>query len=281
MNTNYSLHKVTDKDNCPFSEADYSKFKFGDNAIAKKFAEELFEGFISEHADLILQHEEIVILPSPYLAIPTASNCLSFYFKTLMNKFLFENDKKALKESKIYRNQTYVADYGALDYAERVKMISNDTYYIDKNIVDGKLCIFMDDIKITGSHEFIVKKILDEYKVQGHFVFIYFAELLNKDIHPNIENHFNYFHVKNVNHIISLINQSTFDFNTRIVKYILMLDIDDLILLLQSIPQHRIETLFHLAVSNNYHTIEEYKQNLQSINKKTADYGYKLAKRTT
>jgi len=52
-------------------------------------------------------------------------------------------------------------------------------------------------------------------------------------------------------------------------------------LLLQSIPQHRIETLFHLAVSNNYHTIEEYKQNLQSINKKTADYGYKLAKRTT
>lgn len=56
MNTNYSLHKVTDKDNCPFSEADYSKFKFGDNAIAKKFAAELFEGFISEHVDLILKH---------------------------------------------------------------------------------------------------------------------------------------------------------------------------------------------------------------------------------
>ncbi|MBA9075105.1 hypothetical protein GGR22_003282 [Flavobacterium gossypii] len=281
MNTDYSLHKITEKENCPFSETDYSKFKFGDNAIAKKFAKALFDGFIEKHSDLILQHDEIVILPSPYLSIPTASNCLSFHFRIFLNNFLFENNKKALKESKIYRNQTYVTDYGNLDYSERVKLISNDTYYIDKNIVDGKLCLFMDDIKITGSHEFIVKKILKEYNVDGHFVFIYFAELLNKDIHPNIENHYNYFYVKNVNQIISLINQNSFEYNTRIVKYILRLDINDLILLLQSIPQHRIDTLFDLAVSNNYHTIEEYKENLKSINKKTADYGYKLAKRTT
>lgn len=281
MITNYSLHRITDQEYSPFSESDYSKFKFGDDAIAKTFADALFEGFISEHADLILQHEEIVILPSPYLAIPTASNRLSFYFKTRMNQFLFENEKMALKESKIYRNQTYVTDYGALDYTERVKLISNDTYYIDKNIVEGKLCIFMDDIKITGSHEFIIKKILGEYKVQGHFVFVYFAELLNKDIHPNIENHYNYFHVKTVEHIIALINEKTFDYNTRIVKYILRLEVPDLILLLQSIPQSRIDTLFHLAVSNNYHTITEYKENLKSIHKKTADYGYQFTKRTT
>lgn len=281
MNTDYSLHKITEKENCPFSETEYSKFKFGDNSIAKKFAKALFDGFIEKHSDLILQHNEIVILPSPYLSIPTASNCLSFHFKTFLNNFLFENNKKALKESKIYRNQTYVTDYGNLDYNERVKLISNDTYYIDKNIVDGKLCLFIDDIKITGSHEFIVKKILKEYNVDGHFVFLYFAELLNKDIHPNIENYYNYFYVKGVNQIIYLINQDSFEYNTRIVKYILRLDVNELILLLQSIPQHRIDTLFDLAVSNNYHTIEEYKENLKSVNKKTADYGYKLAKRTT
>lgn len=280
MDTNYSLHKIIEKDNCPFSEADYSKFKFGDIAVARNFAKDLFEGFIKHNADLILQHEEIVILPSPYLSIPTASNYLSFYFKTFLNNFLFENNRKALKESKIYRNQTYVTDYGNLDYNERVKLISNDTYYIDKNIVEGKLCLFMDDIKITGSHEFIVKKILNEYNVKGHFVFIYFAELLNKNIHPNIENHYNYFYVKNVSHIISLMNQGNFEFNTRTVKYILRLEVGDLILLLQSIPHQKIDTLFHLAVSNNYHTIEEYKENLQLINKKTADYGYQLAKRT-
>ncbi|HEU4495583.1 MAG TPA: phosphoribosyltransferase family protein [Flavobacterium sp.] len=275
------MHKITEKENCPFSETDYSKFKFGDTAIAKKFAGELFRGFIAEHAGLILKHEEVIILPSPYLAIPTASNCLSFHFMSFMNRFLFENNKKALKESKIYRNQTYVEDYGSLGYAERVKMISNDTYYIDKNIVDGKLCIFMDDIKITGSHEFIVKKILGDHNVKGHFIFAYFAELANKDIHPDIENHFNYFYINSLSRIISLINQDTFCYNTRMIKYILRLEVNDLILLLQSIPQHRIDALFHLAVSNNYHIIKEYKQNLESINKKTSDYGYKLAERTT
>ena len=82
MNLNYSRYKITDKLNCPFSESEYSRFKFGDSAIARKFAEELFEGFIAEHMDLILAHEDIVILPSPYHSIPTASNYLSFNFKT-------------------------------------------------------------------------------------------------------------------------------------------------------------------------------------------------------
>ena len=190
MNLSYSLHKITDKNNCPFSEAEYSKFKFGDSSIAEKFADELFEGFIERYKDLILAHEEIVILPSPYHSIPTASNYLSFHFKTRMNTFLYEHNRKALAESKIYRNQTYTTDYGNLDYSERVKLIANDTYYIDRNYINGKLCLFMDDVKITGSHEHIVKKILEQYDVKGNFVFMYYAELVNKDIHPNIENYY-------------------------------------------------------------------------------------------
>ena len=100
---------------------------------------------------------EIIILPSPYLSIPTASNFLCYYFKKELNSFLFKNSKKASIESKIYRNQTYVTDYGNLDFEERVKLISNDTYYIDRNFIEGKLCIFVDDIKITGSHEHTVQ----------------------------------------------------------------------------------------------------------------------------
>ena len=114
-----------------------------------------------------------------------------------MNLFLAEHDKKACLESKIYRNQTYVVDYGNLNFEERVKLISNDTYYIDKNIIDGKFCIFVDDIKITGSHELTVNKILNQYNVTGNYVFVYYAELLNKQIHPNIENFYNYYAVNN------------------------------------------------------------------------------------
>jgi hypothetical protein len=286
MNLSYSLHKISSKNDCPFSEAEYSKFKFGDSAIAEKFADELFEGFIQKNAGLILAHDEIVILPSPYLSIPTASNYLSLYFKARMNAFLYQNNKKALAESKIYRNQTYTADYGNLNFEDRVKMISNDTYYIDEKYLEGKLCLFMDDIKITGSHEVTVKKILQQHDVKGEFVFIYFAELMNKDIHPNIENYYNYFFVKDVSSLCSIINSKSFVFNTRTVKYILKLERKDLLELISKVKPKLLRQLFDLAVSNNYHTIEDYRENLDyinqsTINKKTHNYGYQFTERST
>lgn len=265
LNKTFSLHKITSNENLSFEPSDYSWFKFGDKAYAKKFAKELFDDFIFNFKEIILEQDEIIILPSPYLSIPTASNFLCFYFKEFLNKFLFENNRKASIESKIHRNQTYVTDYGNLDFEERIKLISNDTYYIDKEFINGKFCLFLDDIKITGSHEHTVNKILNQYNVKGEFYFIYFAELVNKEIHPNIENYFNYFSVKGIKEIIEVINRDSFQFNTRIVKFILNLKDAELALLLNSINKFRREELFLLSISNNYHQINEYSKNLITI----------------
>ena len=265
MSSSYSLHKIIDENQCPFDANEYSWFKFGDKQYAEKFAAELFDGFIEKYSDLLLSKNEIVILPSPYLSIPTASNFLCFYFKKCLNSFLFKNNRKASIESKIYRNQTYVTDYGNLSFDERVKLIANDTYYIDRNFINDKLCIFVDDIKITGSHEHTVNKILDQYNVTGDFVFVYFAELINKEIHPKIENHYNYFAVKSVNDIVDVINRINFQYNTRIIKYILNLDEEQFTFLTNNISVEKRNELFHLAISNNYHQIIEYQNNIEMI----------------
>lgn len=265
MKRRYSLHRIESIDNCPFKEEEYSWFKFGDKYFAQKFAKELFEGFIKENKEVVLAQNQIIIMPSPFLSIPTASNFLCEYFKEELNKFLFEHKKKAALESKIYRNQTYVTDYGNLDFEERVKLISNDTYYIDKDFIRGNFCILLDDIKITGSHEHTVNKIIEQYEVEGEFLFVYYAELVNKEIHPKIENHYNYFAIKNIDDIINVVNRVTFQFNTRITKYILNLDEKDFSYFLASIPQKRKEELFKLAVSNNYHQIPEYENNINKI----------------
>ena len=265
MNNSYSLHKIENESIYPFDANEYSWFKFGDKQFAEKFATDLFNGFLANFGELILSKNEIVILPSPYLSIPTALNFLCFYFKKSLDTFLFNNKKKASVESKIYRNQTYVIDYGNLDFEERVKLISNDTYYIDKDFISNKLCIFVDDIKITGSHEHTVYKILNQYKVNGDFVFVYFAELTNKEIHPKIENHYNYFAVKTIDDIISLINRTNFQFNTRIIKYILKLENEQFNFLINNISIEKKNDLFHLAISNNYHQIIEYQNNIETI----------------
>lgn len=265
MNKSYSLYKIIEEETYPFPAEEYSWFKFGDKFFAEKFAKELFNGFVDKHHDLLTSNSEIIILPSPYLSIPTASNFLCYYFKKELNSFLFKNNKKASIESKIYRNQTYVTDYGNLDFEERVQLISNDTYYIDRNFIEGKLCIFVDDIKITGSHEHTVNKILNQYNITGDFVFVYFAELANKKIHPKIENHYNYYAVKSVKDIVNVINRKRFQYNTRIIKFILSLNENEFCHLINNISTKNSTDLFHLAISNNYHQIKEYQNNINTI----------------
>jgi hypothetical protein len=93
MNKRYSLHHIHSADEFTFSPAEYSYFKYGDKSYAEKFAKELFEGFISENEDLLDTDKEIVVLPSPYMAIPTASNFLCFYFKKHLDFHLFQKGK--------------------------------------------------------------------------------------------------------------------------------------------------------------------------------------------
>jgi hypothetical protein len=217
MNKRYSLHHIHSADEFTFSPEEYSYFKYGDKSYAAKFAKELFDGFISAHDNILDTHKDIVVLPSPYMAIPTASNFLCFYFKKHLDFYLFQKGKKSSILSKINRNHTYTTDYGNLSFEDRKNLIANDTYSLDKDFLRGKLCIFIDDIKITGSHEFTVNKILDEYQVEADFLFMYYAELMNLELDPKIENYFNYYAVKSVEHIAEVMLKPSFQFNTRIV----------------------------------------------------------------
>ena len=265
MRKRYSLHKVLEENHYPFDVSAYSRFKFGDTEAAEKFAEDLFEGFLKVFKEELLEQSDIMLFPSPYYAIPTASNFLCSFFKNKLNYFLYENGKSACIEGKIHRTQTYSQDYGNMNYEERINLISNDTYYIDKHFIEGKFCIFLDDIKITGSHENTIDKILKEYDVNGEFIFVYFAELINKDIHPKIENHYNYFQIKTPKDLVELMNSEHYKFNTRITKYILMMNEEDFDFVIENISNFKKNEMLRLAISNNYHQVDEYIKNINKL----------------
>lgn len=261
----YSRYQIQDRDNLDFSPAEYSKFKFGDYALASKFGHKLFQGFLEKYEDLILQEKEIVLLPSPYDHIPTASYFLAIVFRDLLNDYLYTQGKKSLIFSRIHRNKTYSVDYGNLNFEERINLISSDTYHLDASFLENKLCILIDDVKISGSHELVLKRTLDKSKISGKFLFAYFAELVNKDIHPRIENHLNYFYVKSLNEILEIIKGGNFQFNTRVIKYMLISEREDLKSFLPHMDKNDLEKLVKLSIGNNYHIMEEYKSNLEYI----------------
>lgn len=264
MTTTYSLHKITDAGHFGFCPDEYSRFKFGDDAVAEKFGTSLADGFIEHHLKG-RPIPQLVVVSSPYSFIPTATFAMKNYFVFQVNRWLAAHGHPVLQETKVHRTITYKEDYGELDAEQRLKLIGNDSFHIDRQFLAGKKVIFLDDIRITGGHERMILKMVDAYDLSNDLYLLYFAELQNKSIHPNIENHLNYHFVKSIFHLEKIIQGEQFFINTRIVKYILNYDFDSFCIFLQNQSDKFVNLLYNMALGNGYHTIEVYQKNLNFI----------------
>lgn len=265
METNYSLHTIESAETLGFSAAEYSRFKFGDDVVAEKFGIGLAAGFIKKMLSINAITNQIVVISSPYSYIPTATFAMKHYFVYEVNKWLVENELPVVQETKIHRTITYKEDYGELNAEERIKLIGNDSFHIDKYFLEGKTLIFLDDIKITGSHERMIYKMLKAYGLDNDVYLLYFAELTNKSIHPNIENYLNYFSVKSIFDLENIIKTDRFAINTRLVKYILNADHDFFKIFIQNHNHTFLNLLYRMALGNSYHTIAAYQLNLEEL----------------
>ncbi|AOM80352.1 phosphoribosyltransferase family protein [Pedobacter steynii] len=272
----YSLHKIHNTDNFGFEPNDYSRFKFGDEQVARSFGKDLADGFIRYYLTENFITGQIVVISSPYCFIPTATFAMKNYFVSQLNRWLVEHGGLVVQEAKVHRTITYKEDYGALSAEDRMNLIGNDSFHIDKDFLEGKTLLFLDDIKITGSHERMILKMVKEYGLKNDIHMLYYAELMNKDIHPNVENHLNYHQVKSIFHLEEIIKGGNFCINTRIVKYILNCDFNSFSIFLERQSGDFINNLYDLSLGNSYHTIESYSENLNYLKNYIYSNNYKL-----
>jgi len=265
MNTTYSLHHITSDNAFGFDPDDYSRFKFGDDAVANEFGTALADGFIEQHMAAIPTGTQLVVISSPYSFIPTATFAMKNWFVYRLNRWLAANNYPVIQETKVHRTITYKEDYGELDAQARINLIGNDSFHIDKQFLEGKTLVFLDDIKITGSHERMIMKMVAEYGLKNDIHMLYFAELVNKEIHPSIENFLNYHQVKTIFDLEAVIKGGSFTINTRIVKYILNYNFDCFRLFIGNQTDQFINLLYDMALGNGYHTIDAYAKNLNFI----------------
>lgn len=265
MEINYSLHKIKEPDVFGFAPSDYSKFKFGDDIVSEHFGTALAKGFIQEHLSPESIHNQLVVISSPYAFIPTATFAMKNHFVYELNKWLADNDIPVVQEVKIHRTITYKEDYGELNAEERMKLIGNDSFHIDKSFLTNKTLIFLDDIKITGGHERMIKRMIAEYGLKNDTYLLYFAELINKSIHPRIENYLNYYSIKSIFDLDNLVKSNRFVINTRIVKYILNSESALFQKFIQNQNSKFLNSLYNMALGNGYHTIDAYNLNLSVL----------------
>jgi hypothetical protein len=272
----YSLHKIDNTANFGFDPNDYSRFKFGDDLVARSFGKSLADGFIKYYLTDNRIADQIVVISSPYSFIPTATFAMKNYFVSQLNRWLAENGGLTVQEAKVHRTITYKEDYGELSAEERMNLIGNDSFHIDRDFLEGKTLLFLDDIKITGSHERMILKMAKKYGLKNEMHMLYFAELVNKEIHPNVENFLNYHQIKSIFDLEKIISNGYFCFNTRVVKYILNTESTSFSIFLERMDHDFIHQLYDLSLGNSYHLMEAYADNLQLIKSYIKDNTYKL-----
>lgn len=283
INLRHALHVIKDINSVPFSPLEYSKFKFGDSHIAKNFGVELFNYFEKYHlSELITKHFNFLIYSSPYFQIPTSSYYLTQSFYAAFSDYLDKNQIKEvnLRFCKIRRCHTYTEDYGALNAEERFNLIKNDTYEFVNIPSKDDICIFIDDISITGTHQRVVEKLLDDCSIKTNSLFLYFAKLSNPEVCPSFENELNYSFVSNVTRLANIILSDSYKITTRTAKYILSLQKKDLEYLIGEIKWHKkhsiLKELVNMSDANEYNKTKLYKQNLKILKRCVIEYETEL-----
>ena len=265
MNERFSLHKIVEQGKFPFCPESYSKFKFGCKDTSREFGIALAEAFAWEYIVPNKLKKQIVVVSSPYCFIPTATFAMKDYFVQRINQYLVQAGLPVVEETKIHRTITYKEDYGELSAEQRLALIQNDGFHIDIEFIKGKQIIFLDDIRITGSHEKVISRMMDQFNIKEDCIFTYFAELVNMDIDPKVENYLNYFYVKNLLDLDKIIKNDSFLFNTRIVKYMLNSPHEEFKVFINYQRVKFLETFYYLAIGNSYHLMDDYKVNLNYL----------------
>jgi organic radical activating enzyme len=260
----FASHYIDDINNPGFSEQDYSKFKFGSSFIGKEFGSDLCELLLKKNLNYLRSFKKIIIYSSPYDFIPTATLSMTKEFYERLKDQLTDYDVE-IELGKIHRNTTYTIDYGTLSAKERLDLISNDIFDIDNKFEGTELLIFIDDVKITGSHEFVVKKMLKSKKITNPSFFLYHAILDDSTIDPQYENELNYSYVKGVKELINITNKDDFILNTRFTKYILKLKETEFEAFFKEVSSGLIKSIITNAEGNGYNKITDYSKNLKKI----------------
>lgn len=261
-NTQFVAHDFACLDTCNFSAMDYSKLKFGSDSVARAFGHEMADKFYAEHKDLLLA-DKIVVIPSAFNVVKIAATILAEHFMNRLNDLLTRDDHQMVDWTTMHRSMSYIADYAFLDKAERARLLSDDKLFINRDFVEGKVLVFVDDVTITGTHEDKIVQFLADQGLTNPTIFAYYARY--KGAAAEIEAALNHSGISTVQEYLDLIQEPRHHMVVRAVRFLLDKPLADLAFVLNKADFAFITDFYYACLAKGYDKLAGYRAGFELV----------------
>lgn len=263
----FSLYNFTSINDIPHKE--YSKLKFGSIKSAEFFGQNLAKAFYSNHRDVFLSNR-VVVIPSPYNIVENAATILTKEFVDKINELLVEDGGNVVDYHIIRRKVSYINDYGFLSKKERKNLIDNDEFYLNKEYLKGATLIFIDDVKISGTHEDKLKELLEKEGMENITHYLYIAQYQGSEF--DIEAKLNFSAINSLEDYAMLTSSEDIKPLVRPIKYFLSRSEDELFLFVNKFSDKFLSKVYLGALAEGYFRIPSYQENLKFLKERHLHY---------
>lgn len=260
--THFTLYKFGSLKSAPFDVEEYSRLKFGSDRVAKKFGRQMADQFFHEFYQL-LTTTRCVVIPAPSTTVPVAATLLAKHFFDRLNSRLAQLNHAPVEMTHVHRDMTYNNNYADLQADERRKLLAGDSQYFNRDFVKGKHIIFVDDVRITGSHEEKLESVLKALKLPNGRTYAAFCRYTGNN--PAIEGKLNHCYIRDAKDLVRIAHEHGHIMTTRAIRLLLEYDNHKFDELLQQAPDVFLESAYHAAIVKGYNKIPEYEQNFRVL----------------
>ncbi len=237
-----------------FDRTQYSRFKYGDRAIAEYYGTWIARRLESHLRELLTDGESVVVFGTPYKQIPNAARTLAIVAESYLRM-----QGLPTMYSRIYQHRLASGDYSRLSVEERNERNRRKKRFLDVDDVYGKHVVIIDDVRITGSIE---KSIMAMLQGTGALT-VSFVNLLRLDPvvaagNPQLESELNHFAIQSLRDLESLMESDDFMLNTRAIKFILESDLHCLFAFASRLSTRVLTMLHEGVVDEGYDQMKEY-----------------------
>jgi hypothetical protein len=241
-----------------FDAAQYSRFKYGDGSVAAVYADQLI-GMLEAARD-ITPTDALMVCGSAYHQTPTAAASIAMAFADQLTR-----QGRNAHYFRIHCDP-YARDYGAMSIAERRAVLAGNNLRVASEVagdLPGAKVIAIDDIRITGMHEFALAALFKHHQAST-VIFCYVAVLPQEqgESDPLVEDRINHAYVTNLEQLAEIIdsNPGMFSPNARTCKFILRAPDAERRIFAHTIPHESLELLVESMVADGYHELHEYEK---------------------